>query len=275
MKIPIEDVGALLRDVSEKVVLPKFLTLREEEIEEKSPGEIVTAVDREVESILSRKLTSLLPGSRVVGEEAVSVDPDLLGNLDEGLVWLVDPIDGTANFAQGSRRFAVMVALVKSGETLASWIHQPAENQQWVAESGSGAYCNGRKVAISDKGDFSGLPALVDFARLPALVKRRFLPEDYKHALDSVGFRDVSLTEGSGCAGTDYPELVSGSWRFLLYWRTLPWDHVPGALLASEAGANVARLDGSAFKAHASRTGLLIAPNKALWEDARRRFPTP
>lgn len=69
--------------------------------------------------------------------------------------------------------------------------------------------------------------------------------------------------------------LISGAWRFLLYWRTLPWDHIPGALLALEAGAKVARLDGCAFRAHATDTGLLIAPNEALWEDARRRFPVP
>jgi len=101
INIPIEPVSALLREVADTTVLPKFSNLDRDEVEEKSPGEIVTAVDREAEELLSTRLLSLLPGSRVVGEEATAKTPGLLDGLDQGLVWLVDPIDGTANYAAG------------------------------------------------------------------------------------------------------------------------------------------------------------------------------
>jgi hypothetical protein len=93
---PIEQVSELLQEIAESTVLPKFRNLAEDEVEEKSRGEIVTAVDRKAEELLSPKLLSLLPGSRVVGEEATAKNPALLDELDQGLIWLVDPIDGTS-----------------------------------------------------------------------------------------------------------------------------------------------------------------------------------
>jgi len=264
MNAPIEQVSDLLREIAQTTVLPKFLNLERDEVEEKSPGEVVTAVDREAEELLSPKLLSLLPGSRVVGEEAAAENPALLEELDQGLIWLVDPIDGTSNYATGDARFAMMIALLRDGQAIASWIHQPVTSKTWVAESGGGAWVDGERAQIAR-------------SRLPesraAIVKTRFLPDSFKHVLKENSFQHLDLSEGAGCAGVDYPELIAGSWHFILYWRTLPWDHVPGALLAIEAGAKAARLDGSAFKAHASQVGLLIAPDGELWAEARRRFP--
>jgi len=264
INIPIEPVSALLREVADTTVLPKFSNLDRDEVEEKSPGEIVTAVDREAEELLSTRLLSLLPGSRVVGEEATAKTPGLLDGLDQGLVWLVDPIDGTANYAAGDSRFAIMIALLRDGEAVASWIHQPVLSRTWVAERGGGAWVNGHRTQITMSG-----PAETK----SALVRSRFFPESFKQGLREKDFHDLDVSQGAGCAGVDYPDLIAGRWRFILYWRTLPWDHVPGALLASEAGAQVARLDGTPFRAHASQVGLLIAPDDELWADARRRFP--
>ena len=76
-----------------------------EQINEKTPGDLVTIADHEAEARLTEALAGLIPGSRVVGEEAVSVDPGLLDGLDQGCVWLVDPLDGTGNFVAGSPHF--------------------------------------------------------------------------------------------------------------------------------------------------------------------------
>ena len=83
ISIPIEPVSALLREVADTTVLPKFSNLDRDEVEDKSPGEIVTEVDREAEELLSPRLLSLLPGGRVVGEEATAKTPGLLEGLDQ------------------------------------------------------------------------------------------------------------------------------------------------------------------------------------------------
>ncbi|MEI9937505.1 MAG: inositol monophosphatase family protein [Pseudomonadota bacterium] len=264
MNTPIEQVSDLLREIAESTVLPKFLNLEQDEVEQKSPGEVVTAVDRRAEELLSPRLLSLVKGSRVVGEEATTNNPALLDKLDQGLIWLVDPIDGTSNYAAGDPRFAMMIALLRDGEAIASWILQPVPSRKWVAERGGGAWVDGQRVQIAK----SGLAE-----SRSAIVRSRFFPESFKQGLNEKDFQDLDLSQGAGCAGVDYPDLIAGLWRFILYWRTLPWDHVPGALLAIEAGAKAARLDGSDFNAHASQVGLLIAPDVELWAEARGRFP--
>src|SRR4051794_10278381 len=107
--------GALMAGAAGRAILPRFCALAQHEIEGKSPGELVTVADREAEALLAAGLAPLLPGSRVIGEEACSADPRLIDALGEGIVWLVDPLDGTGNFAAGRPEFAVMVALLRDG----------------------------------------------------------------------------------------------------------------------------------------------------------------
>src|SRR5262249_10982747 len=118
-----------------------------EDIASKGPGDPVTVADREAEAALAAGLTGLLPGSSVVGEEAVSSDPSLRDRLRlPGEVWLVDPIDGTANFAAGREPFAVPVALLRDPVTVAGWILDPVNGSIAVAELGSGASLDGQRA---------------------------------------------------------------------------------------------------------------------------------
>ncbi len=134
----IDEVGELIRQVAHDVVLPRFQHLAAGEVHEKAPGELVTVADQESERLLTTGLMRLLPGSVVVGEEAVAADPQVLRHLDDaGPVWLVDPVDGTANFAAGRDPFAVMVALQRDGETAAGRIRQKNENC-WVSSTTAG-----------------------------------------------------------------------------------------------------------------------------------------
>ena len=117
----LEEVAGLIREVATTIVLPRFRRLDAEDIQQKSPGDVVTVADHESELALEAGLTRLLPGSEVVGEEAVAADPGVLGRMaDRGAVWIVDPLDGTNNFAAGKTPFAVMVALLRGGEPAAS-----------------------------------------------------------------------------------------------------------------------------------------------------------
>lgn len=121
----IRHVGDLLREVAARSVLPRFRRLQDREIHEKQPGELVTIADQEAEAALTGGLRRLLPGSRVVGEEACAADPSLLLGIGTGLVWLVDPLDGTADFAAGDPRFSLMVALLRDGDIIAPWMLDP------------------------------------------------------------------------------------------------------------------------------------------------------
>lgn len=259
----IENVSAAMREIASDVVLPRFRRLEAGDVEEKSPGEIVSIVDREVELALGPRLLEFLPGSRVVGEEAVSEKADLLENLNTGMVWLVDPLDGTSNFVAGSDDFAMMVALLRDGVAVGSWILSPISERLAVAEAGGGAYVDGRRINVATTGTEG----------VRGVIKTRFLPPEFKAALEPGSAGAFPFADGSGSAGIDYPALVNGHWAFLLYWRTLAWDHVPGSLFVTEAGGHVARLDGSAYRASDPRCGLLAAPCRDSWHAARMHLP--
>jgi fructose-1,6-bisphosphatase/inositol monophosphatase family enzyme len=254
-------VADLLREVAHTVVLPRYQRLARDEVLEKAPGEIVTIVDRESERLLTAALTGLLPGSRVVGEEATAADPNLLHALSAGEVWLVDPLDGTRNFTQGNPDFAMMVALLRDGHTVGAWIYNPLANTLDTAQRGAGAYRNGNRLRIA--------PAPTASAGLRGILKTGFLPPALRDDVVARSARLRAVQPGSNCAGVDYPDVVAGTSDFALYWRTLPWDHAPGVLYLTEAGGHAARLDGSPYRAGDSQPGLLAALDAATWQRAR------
>jgi fructose-1,6-bisphosphatase/inositol monophosphatase family enzyme len=257
----LDAVAASMLEVSASVIEPRFDALRSEDVREKSPGEVVTIADQEAERLLTDRLEALLPGVPVVGEEACAEDPALVGALSGARAWLVDPLDGTANFVAGSQDWAVMVALVENGEAVASWVWQPVRRRLYVAERGAGATCNGAMIARRSR----ACPPV----RLRGAVYTRFLDESSSVAVARNAGRYGPLDCGRFCAGVDYPMLVDGELDFLLYWRTLPWDHAPGALLVSEAGGTVRRLDGSGYSPGQAMVGLLAAGDQRAWELAR------
>ncbi|MEX0913632.1 MAG: inositol monophosphatase family protein, partial [Demequina sp.] len=118
-------VATAMRDVSDAEIRPRFRALADGDIHLKGPGDFVTEADLAAE----RELTTRLQAIRdipVVGEEATAADPSLPDRLaDQPAAWVVDPVDGTANFVKGSPTYAVMVALVEHGESVAGWILHP------------------------------------------------------------------------------------------------------------------------------------------------------
>jgi fructose-1,6-bisphosphatase/inositol monophosphatase family enzyme len=258
----IERVGALLREVAAEVILPRHRRLRDGEVSEKTSGELVTVVDLESERRLAQALPAWLPGSRVIGEEGAAAAPALLQTLDDGDVWLVDPLDGTANFIAGSADFAVMLALLRQGEPVGAWMLHPLSGELFVAEQGGGAFANGERVRVTAS---SATPA----AGLRGIVKTRFLPPELRERIAANERRVADVLPGTGCAGGDYPAIVRGVPQFCLYWRTLPWDHAPGTLWLREAGGHAARLDGRPYRPSDDQRGLLIARDDTTWLTAR------
>ncbi len=252
----IDRVGQLLREVAATAVMPRFASLLPHQTMMKSANEPVTIADREAETLIASALSAIIPGSRVVGEEACSADATLLEGLSEGTVWIVDPIDGTANFAAGRGPFAMMVALLRHGETVGSWIYDPQHDRLAVAERGAGAWIGGERLTAR--------PASDSASQWHGIVSRAFVPEDGLDRIDRVCAFVGRAEATARCAGFEYPLVANGHRQFALYWRTLVWDHAPGALLVSEAGGSVVHLDGSPYSPVIARSGLLVAQDPSV-----------
>ncbi|WP_217991405.1 inositol monophosphatase family protein [Blastococcus aggregatus] len=253
--IDLDAVAALVRRVALQVHLPLFR--QGVTGEEKSPGELVSRVDREAERLLINGLADITPGLPVIGEEAASEDPSLLGALrSERPVWLADPLDGTPHFLDGSPDHAIMLALVDRGQTVFAVVHQPQHGRTYMAERGGGTWRDGVRLHRE--------PADPDnLTSLRGGVLRRFLDPDARQAVERNESRFGDLVPRSKCAGVEYPRIIEGQADFMLFWRTLAWDHAPGALLLSEAGGVASRPDGTAYRADDDRVGLLAAADAA------------
>ena len=111
-------IEQIIRHVSATEVMPRFNNLLESEIRQKNPGDFVTVADEASERVFSKLLAEALPGSLVVGEEAVAKDLSVLDKLKgDQPVWVIDPIDGTYNYSHGSKKFGILISLMQSGVT--------------------------------------------------------------------------------------------------------------------------------------------------------------
>lgn len=253
-----DQVDALMRRVSADVVMPMFRSLASDQIEEKTPGDLVTVADRLSEERLTEGLAGILPESLVVGEEAVEADPALVGRIGDGRVWIVDPIDGTGNYAAGRAPFAIMVALANDGVVEAGWMLDPLTGRMAHAALGGGAFVDGRPVRARPTG-----------APLPvASISNRFMSASMREDVCARMAGRLTETQPPLCAGDQYPRLVLGVDDIALYWRAKPWDHAPGALFLIEAGGKLAHFDGTDYRIDVERTGLLAAASPALWDHA-------
>ncbi|PWU60459.1 inositol monophosphatase [Micromonospora globispora] len=258
----LDDVAGLLREAAAEVVVPMFRRLDDADISEKAPGEVVTVADREAEELISEGLRRLRPGSVVVGEEAVAEDPELLRHLrGAGDVWLVDPVDGTSNFAAGRRPFALMVALLTDGEPVASWVFDPLAGDLATTRLGEGTYLDGTPVRTAG--------AVVEVGSLRGTAMTRFLPPEARRTVEAGGERIGELLPGQHCAGREYLDMLTGAQQFVLFWRTLPWDHAPGTLLVRGAGGVARRFDGSDYHPADEGRGLLVATSEEIWAEVR------
>nr|WP_230415068.1 inositol monophosphatase family protein [Micromonospora tarapacensis] len=259
----LDDVAGLLRETADRVVLPLFRHLGDADVSEKAPGELVTVADRRAEEAITAGLLRLRPGSVVVGEEAVADDPALLRHLrSAGDVWLVDPVDGTANFAAGRRPFALMVSLLTDGEPAAGWVFDPLADALASARSGEGAYLDGHPLRLPVAGPPVG--------ELRGAAMTRFLPGRSRRTVEAGGARIGELLPGLHCAGREYLDVLTGQQQFVLFWRTLPWDHGPGTLLVQAAGGVARRLDGKDYHPADTEHGLLVAVNDEVWTEVHQ-----
>lgn len=244
----IDKVSQEIIAVCAEEMLPRFRSLDPSEVGSKHGGDVVTIVDTICENRLTAALTQLLPGSVTVGEEAVAADPSVLDRLDQdGDVWLIDPLDGTKNFAEHVPDFASMVALLRDGEVVGGWIYLPVSNRMAAAERGSGVLVDGEAPVWPPEKPLSEMIGRFNMPKGSAR-HRRLMPVQK-------AIRDRTSV---GCAGSAYVDLTSGAIDFVMMNKLHPWDHAPGSLMVEEAGG-VARLASGRRYTVAERQGPMIA----------------
>jgi fructose-1,6-bisphosphatase/inositol monophosphatase family enzyme len=256
----LEHLGEILKEASAKELMPRFRKLASGDViakpSKEDPTDLVTVADRAAEAYLAERLRDLLPGSLVVGEEAVAADQRLLLQLDGSApVWLIDPLDGTRYFAAGEPPFGPMVALVERGEILAAAIHLPLANELFLAERNLGTYFNGARVLTSDD-DAPALRGALFSKFMPEALSRQLTARQAAHRRE----------DAPPCAAHVYPRLSRGISDYAVYYRLLPWDHAPGALILREAGGVSRHPTGQDFGVSARREPLLVARSESVWQ---------
>jgi myo-inositol-1(or 4)-monophosphatase len=202
------------------------------EIELKGRIDLVTQTDLAVERLLKAELPSLLPGSTVLAEESHAT------LVPGALTWIVDPVDGTTNYAHGLPMVAVSVALWQEGRVVLGAVHAPMLNELFWAVRGGGAFLNGTPIVVSRERVVQS-----------ALVATGF-PYSFYTEIDQVmeRFRRVLLASRGirrmGSAAIDLAYTACG--RLDGYYETglKPWDTAAGWLLVEEAGGRVSALEG-------------------------------
>ncbi|MBB2683105.1 UNVERIFIED_ORG: fructose-1,6-bisphosphatase/inositol monophosphatase family enzyme [Rhizobium etli] len=269
--VDVTALADLLRRAAKAEILPRFRRLGRDDVRAKSEAtDLVTEADEQAERMIKAEAERLWPGALFVGEETVAAEPALLGRLaDADLAIVVDPVDGTFNFAAGIPAFGVMASVISGGETVAGIIYDPMGDDWVMAEKGGGAWLRrpdgeARRLRAAE-------PVALD--QMVGMASTGYLPQE-KRAEILGNLAKVRFLTNYRCAAHEYRTFAGGHVHYLMYNKLMPWDHLAGTLISQEAGAHAARFDGSSYLPHHLDGGLLIAPDKASWEVLRREVVT-
>lgn len=244
-----------VRSTARSEIMPRFRNLEADDIATKTGDEdLVTVADREAERVFTEAARTILPGAAVVGEEAVSDDPSVLEHISQSEVSIIiDPIDGTANFAADLPVFGVILAVLVRGQTEFGVLYDPVMDDWVMARRETGAwFCRpdgtrrqlrvGAEKAINRTRGFLS-PHLFPSANRPAIAQE---------------FGSFGLVRNLRCSCHEYRTMAFGHADFLLAAHPNSWDHAAGALIVHEAGG-IVQMNGSDPYKPAERDGTLVA----------------
>lgn len=240
-----------------EAILPRFRNLQDGDVEDKGGNDPVTVADKDSEFLLREELNRLDSSLAFVGEEAAHADPTILQKLDQPC-WIVDPIDGTRNFASGKPPFGIIIARAEGGIAQSGWIFDCLTGRFCSAHRGLGAFVDGERMQSRGTGKTPPVAAI-------SLV---FMKDEDRQATRRHISPNYELVDIPFCAAEQYPRLGLGENDISIFERTLAWDHAAGALWLEEAGGKVARPDGSLYRVDEwDRKGLLGASTPQLWDE--------
>lgn len=261
----------IVRETARHEILPHFRSLDASGLTTKtSQNDLVTIADRAAERRIADAAGALFPTALIVGEEAVSDDPDLAARLaDAELAIIIDPIDGTWNYARGLPLFGVNLAVVEDGKTIFGLHHDPVTDSWIEARLGAGTHrwdAAGYRQRLLIDAEVTTSAGLIPTA----------LPRRAGRARWASLVADYERIGALGCSCHDYWLLAEGAVDFMFADQVRPWDHAAGVLLYSEAGGYGAILSDGAPYSVARRDGpLLCARSPRLWDALRDKFLMP
>jgi myo-inositol-1(or 4)-monophosphatase len=203
------------------------------EVHDKGAREnLVTTSDLAVQHFLTERLGALLPGSGFLCEEEDFADT---AHAD---VWIIDPIDGTANYARGNENCCISVALARNGELAMGVVFSPWRNEMYTAEKGRGAYCNGKPLHVSDRSYERGIlfTAMSTYRKELARSCSDIIYDVYMEC------NDVRRT---GSAAVELCLMAAGFAELYFEMRLLPWDYAAASLILTEAGGAICDFTGA------------------------------
>lgn len=259
-------LGDILAQAARREIMPRFGALAAGQMREKSSRfDIVTDADEAAEAVLSAALQAAYPAAAIVGEEATAKDHARLDAIRTAdLAFVVDPLDGTMNFASGLPLFGVMAAVTVRGEVVLAAIHDPVCRTTALALRGEGAWLqreDGTRVDLKVAG-------AVPVQEMHAVVGTNFLPEPTRTVVNG-NLSKLAMSSWFRCAAHEYRMAAAGHCHLLFYNKLMPWDHAAGWLLHREAGGYSAHFDGTPYLPTHFEGGLICAPDESSWQAAR------
>ena len=262
----------ILRHAARTEIMPRFRRLAHGDVRAKTgPLDLVTEADEAAERMITAALTAAFPGCVIIGEEATAENPALLDAIaGADLAFVVDPVDGTSNFAWGMPLFGCMAAAITHGEVIGAVIHDPIAHMCAMAVRGEGAWNEETDGTHHDM----RVAAPVPVADMAGGANWRFLPEPERGTIGR-NLDRVAASFGYRCAAHEYRLIAAGHCHYLLYGKLMPWDHAPGWLLHQEAGGYSAQFDGTPYRPTVTAGGLICTPDEASYHALRAALLTP
>lgn len=268
----IELLAEIATHAADAEILPRYRKLDGDAVREKTSAlDLVTDADEGAEAHMRAACAKAFPKALFVGEESVEKDRSLLTQIAAAdLAIVVDPVDGTNNFAWGLPLFGVILAVIARGETVAGLIYDPIGRDCSFTVRGHGAWHKGENGTTRDLK--AAKPR--DVSELVGVSSWYHMPEPRRTQL-TANFAKVRAAFSYRCAAYEYRLLADGHIDFSVSWKLMPWDHAAGVLMHNEAGGYSALFDGKPYSPLVHGGGMMLAPDKTSWQALYEALLTP
>jgi fructose-1,6-bisphosphatase/inositol monophosphatase family enzyme len=262
----LEYITSILVDVNDKIILYYFNNLSPNDINTKTASDdFVSVADKKSEDFITNKLFKFLDITKIIGEESAFINKEnYLSLLNEPLLWVIDPIDGTKNYIKGNRNFCSMISLVQDNYPIASFIYQPLERELIYAFKGHGSYKLNVNTKISTKLKIEINPR----TEIIGSGGTKGIPDDFRKSI-LFNLRTYTKRLFIGSAGVETVMMATNKIQFIFHGRVTPWDHSPFHLITKEAGGCVYMAQSREDFNILSKGPILAAANNDIWTEIR------
>ncbi|RBP83425.1 inositol monophosphatase [Marinomonas rhizomae] len=271
----------IVRRAGQEIVMPSFRQLSAADVDTKSSlTDLVTIADKASEAFITTEIQQAFPGWAIVGEEAVAEDPSTTDKIATAQTCvIIDPIDGTWNYAHGSPEFGLILAVVVKGVTRFGLLYDPV-NDDWIyANLGEGAFF--QRTAMDEKGKHQ-TPAQAplalrlndttetDLDKLFGIMSVNSYTGQKKQDFALKASRFVRINNLPSCPA--YRQIAQGHFHFSLTYKMLPWDHAAGVLVHTEAGGICRTLENKDYSPSTLDGEMLAAQSEQQWQALAEYF---